>query len=203
MTRNGKIARLPNAVREQINRRLQDGDEGKQIAAWLNALPEAKAMLEGEFGGQPINETNLSNWKTGGYKDWQAQQEALEAVRSLGANASELCQATGGQLADQMATCLTARIAVALQRFSPDGDDPVAQAQHLRQLCSDRVALRKGDHDAQWLRLEREKLDLDLKKYEEQAAARKREFEEAHREPRPGGISQEALRTMEEKMKLL
>ncbi len=32
MTRKGKIARLPQAIREQINRRLQNGGEGKQIA---------------------------------------------------------------------------------------------------------------------------------------------------------------------------
>ncbi len=32
MTRKGKIARLPQPIREQINHRLQNGEEGKQIA---------------------------------------------------------------------------------------------------------------------------------------------------------------------------
>jgi hypothetical protein len=41
MTRNGKIARLPQEIREQVNRRLEDGEPGKQIAEWLNGLPEA------------------------------------------------------------------------------------------------------------------------------------------------------------------
>jgi hypothetical protein len=175
MTRNGKIARLPQPVREQINRRLQDGSEGKQIVEWLNALPEARAVLEAEFEGQPINENNLSNWKLGGYRDWELQQEALDAVRRLGADATDLSQAAGGQLADQLALCLTARIAVALQHQLPGGDDPAGQLQRLRVLCADLVALRKGDHYAQWLRIEREKLDLELKKYEEQAAARQKE----------------------------
>ena len=89
MTRKGKIARLPQALREQINRRLQNGEEGKQIAEWLNALPEAIAVLEAEFDGQPINDVNLSNWKLGGYRDWEAQQEALEAVRRFGGDAAE------------------------------------------------------------------------------------------------------------------
>jgi hypothetical protein len=40
MSRNGKIARLPQQIREQINRRLENGEEGKQIAEWLNTLPE-------------------------------------------------------------------------------------------------------------------------------------------------------------------
>jgi hypothetical protein len=34
MTRNGKIARLPQPIREQINRRLENGEEGIQIAKW-------------------------------------------------------------------------------------------------------------------------------------------------------------------------
>ena len=163
MTRKGKIARLPQAIREQINRRLQNGGEGKQIAAWLNALPDVIAVLSAEFDGQPISEVNLSNWKLGGYRDWEAQQEALEAVRRFGGDAAELSQAAGGHLADQLAVCLTARIAVALQRPPSDGDDPAEQLRRLRQLCGDLVALRKGDHNAQWLRIKREKLDLDLK----------------------------------------
>src|ERR1022692_2843060 len=140
MTRKGKIARLPQAIREQINRRLQNGAEGKQIAEWLNALPEAFAVLAAEFDGQPINEVNLSNWKLGGYHDWEAQQEALEAVRRFGSDAAELSQAAGGQLADQLAVCLTARIAVALQRPPSGDDDPAEQLRRLRELCADLVA---------------------------------------------------------------
>src|ERR1039458_321717 len=168
MTRKGKIARLPQAIREQINHRLQNGAEGKQIAEWLNALPEVIAVLAAEFDGQPINEVNLSNWKLGGYRDWEQQQEALEAVRRFGADAAELSQAAGGQLADQLAVCLAARIAVALQQPASDGDDPATQLQRLRQLCLALVALRKGDHNAEWLRIERGKLELDLKKYDEE-----------------------------------
>jgi hypothetical protein len=183
MTRKGKIARLPQAIREQINRRLQNGGEGKQIAAWLNALPDVIAVLSAEFDGQPISEVNLSNWKLGGYRDWEAQQEALEAVRRFGGDAAELSQAAGGQLANQMAVCLTARIAMALQRPPADGDDPAEQLRRLRQLCADLVALRKGDHNAQWLRIKREKLDLELKKHDEQAADRKREVDSAAMPP--------------------
>jgi hypothetical protein len=202
MTRKGKIARLPNLIREQINRRLQNGEEGKQIAEWLNALPEVIAVLAAEFDGQPINDVNLSNWKLGGYRDWETQQEALEAVRRFSGDATELSQAAGGQIADQLAVCLTARIAVALQRPPSDGDDPAEQLRRLRQLCGDLVALRKGDHNAQWLRIEREKLDLDLKKYDEQAVARKK-AEEAIKNPKKGGLSPETLAMIERELHLL
>ena len=46
MTRNGKIARLPRAVRD----RLADGEPGKALVTWLNGLPEVVAVLDRDFG---------------------------------------------------------------------------------------------------------------------------------------------------------
>jgi hypothetical protein len=68
MARIGKITRLPQAVRAQLNTRLQDGAEGKQIADWLNSLPQVKERLADKFDGRPINEQNVSAWRQGGYK---------------------------------------------------------------------------------------------------------------------------------------
>ena len=61
MTRLGKIARLPRAVREQLNHRLADGEMGKRLVEWLNTLPVVHAVLTAEFGGRAINEQNLSD----------------------------------------------------------------------------------------------------------------------------------------------
>jgi hypothetical protein len=33
-SRNGKIARLPKKIRDQLNRRLQDGRLGPEILEW-------------------------------------------------------------------------------------------------------------------------------------------------------------------------
>src|ERR1035441_1363007 len=101
MTRNGKIARLPQSIREQINRRLQDGRPGKQIVAWLNTLPEVAAVMAAKFDGKPINEPNLSHWRLGGYQDWEIQQDALEIVRRVGSPAAEISRAApDAQLAE-------------------------------------------------------------------------------------------------------
>jgi len=35
----GKIGRLPKAIREQVNRRLEHGEQARPLIAWLNALP--------------------------------------------------------------------------------------------------------------------------------------------------------------------
>ena len=55
MARNGKIARLPREFREEVNRRLQDGEPGGSLLAWLNPLPGVQAVLAREFGGCRIS----------------------------------------------------------------------------------------------------------------------------------------------------
>jgi hypothetical protein len=43
MTHNGKIARLPLAIRQQLNLRLQNGEMAQDLLSWLNQLPEVQA----------------------------------------------------------------------------------------------------------------------------------------------------------------
>ena len=62
---------------------------------------------------------------------------------------------------------------------------------------------REGDHNAQWLRIEREKLDVRLKKFEEEEAARQREIENANKDPGECPISQETRDEIAELIKRL
>ena len=62
MARQGKIARLPESLREQLNRRLREGQLGPQILPWLNAQPETIQTLAELFQGQPVTSQNLSDW---------------------------------------------------------------------------------------------------------------------------------------------
>ena len=187
MTRRGKIARLPQTIREQINRRLQNGEEGGKIAEWLNTLPEVQALMTAEFDGQPINEPNLSHWKLGGYADWQEQQDSLDAVCRFGEDALELSQSASAPLADQLALCLTARLAVALRQRPDAAGDPAAQLQRLRHLCADLVRLRRGDHNAQWLRLEATKNGGLAALGARKAGSQRQKIRRRHRRPNKGG----------------
>jgi len=200
MTRNGKLARLPQLIREQINRRLDDGEQGHHVVKWLNTLPEVKTLMEAEFNGQPVNENNLSNWKLGGYLDWQTQQEGLETTRQLRSEAAQLGKAAGRQFTDQLAVCLTARLAVALRQFNAVQDDPAAQLNLLRELCLRLAALRKGDHNLESLKLKRDRFDLELKKLEAKDAARK--LEEKKLQPE-GTITKEGWEQLEKELKLI
>src|SRR5438128_22041 len=108
MTRNGKIARLPREVRDLLNRRLQDGEPGTKLVDWLNDQTDVQAVLAAEFEGRAISEQNLSEWKAGGYRDWLAQQEALEMIGRLSADTAELKEASRELLTDKLAVWLAA-----------------------------------------------------------------------------------------------
>jgi hypothetical protein len=171
-TRIGKIARLPRAVRHELNRRIHDGERGDRLVAWLNAQPEVQAVLAAEFDGRAINAQNLGDWKRGGYRDWVLQQEALELAGRLGEDAAELSEDGRPPLTDTLALWVAARYAVATRRVAEA--EGVEGWKLLRELCGDLVELRRGDHSAQRLRMERERLDFDREREREKTEA---EFE--------------------------
>jgi hypothetical protein len=159
MTRNGKIARLPEQIREQINCRLQNGENGRQIIAWLNSDEGVKALLAQGFDGHEINDTNLSQWKKGGFRDWQARQYAMDEARRVMAEGTELAETANNALADKLAVWLVGRYIVVTRKLIENEDDAEAW-KLLRELCHDVVALRRGEHGAAWLRFEEERIKL-------------------------------------------
>jgi hypothetical protein len=168
MTRTGKIARLPRAVREQLNRRLRDGEQGKRLVAWLKSLPEVQSVLAAEFSGRTLSEQNLSEWKQGGYREWLVHQEAVERASELAASAEELTGAAGA-LADHLAVVLTARYAAALAEWDGNPESGISRKLRvLRALCQDVVELRRGDHSAARLKIEQAHADREKQQTEEE-----------------------------------
>jgi hypothetical protein len=77
--RRGKIARLPGNIREELNIRLDDGQEADEILTWLNALPEVREVLATQFEGSSISPQNLSAWRHGGFQEWLFQTQFIES----------------------------------------------------------------------------------------------------------------------------
>src|SRR5271166_2863543 len=125
MTRNGKIARLPRHIREQLNRRLEDGEEGETLLDWLNALPEAREILKNQFGGVPINKQSLSQWRLGGYQDWLARQEGCDFARELAEHAEDLDDSAAGRdVSDWLSPLLAVEMARVVKALLAEPADP-------------------------------------------------------------------------------
>jgi hypothetical protein len=171
LTHNGKIGRLPKAVQEQVNRRLENSEKGKVLVTWLNSLPEVQAVLTAEFDGKPIREQNLSDWRKHGYKKWLWRQEAMEMAQDMAADTGELQPAGAKPLADQMAEWVTVRYLMAVRKLAEKSADGEIDLKTLRELCHEVVAVRRGDHSAARLKMEQERLEREREKTEEEIVA--------------------------------
>jgi hypothetical protein len=164
-TRNGKIARLPRDVRDELNRRLEDGEQGKQLVEWLNARPEVQALLQAGFDGRAISEQNLSEWKQGGYRDWLKQQERRELVRQVTGDAEELDADAGGvEVSSRVSVVLAAELAQAAQELLDETTDHPERWERLQEVLAELASLRREDHKAGRLQLERERWEKEQAK---------------------------------------
>jgi hypothetical protein len=166
---NGKIARLPHHIREQIHLRLRDGQRAKPILAWLNSIPEVREVLASSYGGRPIDDGNLSEWKKRSHRLWLVEQAALAEASRFMAECRQLAQAGEGTITDNLNIFVAAQYALATQQSGGEAD-PEAAWKRLRALCHDVVELRRGDQLAERLRLQRETLALRHPKTSAQSA---------------------------------
>jgi hypothetical protein len=148
--RHGKIGALPADIRSELNRRLERGEGGPELLAWLNGLPEVVEILKDNFGGLPINKQNLSAWRKGGYLEWQTRQELTEAAAALTQGAREVTQTfSARELADNLAITVAAQFARLLNRWDGEPDPKFeAKLQILRRLTRDVVQLQRSIHQA-------------------------------------------------------
>lgn len=169
-TPKGKIARLPWTHREQVNHRLLNGETYPTIAAWLNADPIVRKILEDQFGGQDINPQNLSNWRSGGYTDWLAEREEIEATKALTQFSAQLAEAAGDLPTSGAKALATGRILAKLHRLGEDAD-----IETLDTLILGLTRLAKADTAAATVQLNRVRNEQSLRQLELSEAKFQRE----------------------------
>jgi hypothetical protein len=168
MQRNRKIASLPRPVRDELNQRLANNEEGGALLQWLNSAPGVGALLASDFAGEPIGLPDLEEWRAGGFVRWQARQKLLDQARDLAAVAGELDAAAGGNLIDQLATALAGRYAaVAASWDGTDNEAIRAQLRILRQFAKDLEVLRRGSQSAARLKMAQAAFEREEKKFAE------------------------------------
>jgi hypothetical protein len=142
-----KIARVPHKFREQLNRRLRNGEPYSEILPWLNELPAVRKAMAAHFGGREVNHQNLSEWRHGGYEQWEAKQEALDKGRLLKEDAADWSKLAGGEMIRGTARMAAARIFEMLKDIQPGKTSPA----DLVKISYAIAALQNAEQGNDWL----------------------------------------------------
>lgn len=167
--RVGKAARLPAEIREQLNRRLYDGQTGKQIIRWLKTL---------KCAGDPgdISDSNITQWRKGGYQDWLKDEAQVKRTRERAELSMRLAKAAGGSLAQSILARIAGDIDEKLDDLSQEDIDKLqpllntlVDAEKAR-LKAIEVGQKGEALELLRLRFQRETIKLFLKWYADQKA---------------------------------
>ena len=157
---NGKIASLPNHLRQQLNRRLDDAEPHQRLLTWLNSLPEVQRILAADFAGRPISKQNLHEWSLYGFRNWKMRQNALDFATLLDTDVPAGQPAPAPSLPDKLVQWLALRFAACAQSLAPADQQPDQDLRRLRYLAADIFALRRGDLYSRRVALEERRLAL-------------------------------------------
>jgi len=151
--RTGKIARLPGAIRQELNRRLYNGALGCDLVAWLNALPEVQRVLTERFAGHPITDDNISQWRHGGFRDWLLEEDRRARLQELDSQNHQLDPAQRAQrLHAHLEERLVLELTEELERLSAMKNCE-ERSNHLRRLSESLCRLQDARSRERHLRL--------------------------------------------------
>ncbi len=106
---NGKIARLPDEIRNQVNQML------------LDAVPYSTIIERlGEYG-QDLEERHLTNWKTNnGFARWCAQRDLCQELKTTQSEAVQLIKdKPAGDIQDAARAVASGQLYELLHLFNP------------------------------------------------------------------------------------
>jgi hypothetical protein len=192
-THVGKIGRLYKSTRDELGRRIEDGEPGKELVKWLNGLSGVQRVLKEQFGERPITEQNLSEWKQTGHPEWLRQQETRSLVSRLTEQAEDLGEASDGQeISDLFASLLAAELTRLATALLEKETDPEKRWQRLREVHRELSQLRRDDHRAVRTMIKRDRWNRQVEREDEEDLERMREkskngmidacFSEMHKE---------------------
>jgi hypothetical protein len=204
--RRGKIARLPRAVRDHLNLRLDDGEEADQILPWLNDLPEVRQIIAERFNNIPVSPQNLSAWRQGGFQEWLMHRQLLDGAEHMREHVHELYDTLGASARDDiphpLADYLLTHLTVCFTRIIAgwDGRSTEVQMPMLLKVGQFILKLQQAMSRTEMEALERRKTKLER---EAKAAARLEYYQEleARRENEERQKAEQQARQEEKRQK--
>jgi hypothetical protein len=176
--RNGKIARLPKAIRDKINQWIDDGRTYPQIIKDLG--DDAKDLKPGHF----------SEWRKGGYEDYLRHQEWRDQLRILRENGSDMSElADGPKFQETLIQIALTEIFRVLQEreLKPDSLNYIRLFNALARLNREALALRKYNDLLAKEQAELKQLDINRELAENEHIAIVDRIDRIMEMPRPRG----------------
>jgi hypothetical protein len=172
-THIGKIGRLPKCTRDALGQRIEDNEPGTEIVKWLNGLPGVRSVLKDLFGGRPITEQNLSEWKQTGHPEWARHEASRLTALRLTEHSDDLVEAADGQeISDRLAKVLAAEMAGLALALLEKETDSEKRWQRLCAVHQQLSQLRRDDHRAVRTAIKRERWDEELERQEQEEEER-------------------------------
>lgn len=115
----GKIHTLPRDIREELHRRMYNGEYGPKLLRWLNGAAGLK-------GKAAISANNLSNWKRSEHDKWVKEQQRVERIGRLSELSVRLGVAAGGRMGDGSAAIIGGKLLEEMEKIetsAPEGKE--------------------------------------------------------------------------------
>jgi hypothetical protein len=158
-TGNGKIANLPAKIRDELNYRITDGEQGNELVEWLNSKPEVIRVIKERFDGTPISEQNLSEWRKRGYQKWLAHRNFVDESNALSDNSGDIAET--GIDCDKLLLTLTAAYAEMIRNWIiTPGEQMTYKLAVYKNLTNGVIALQRAELQKVRLEIARERLEL-------------------------------------------
>ena len=193
MNTTGKIARLPRDLRIKLNRRLDNGLPSHEILDWLNRDKTVRKILVGQFDSEPISRQNLSAWRTGDYQEWTNRRDAIELMKEVSGDADDIFTEIGSEndspcFSDKMGLWYAARYLVLAKKVmvTAEKHDLDRQEAAMHRIGRQLAHLRRADHSAARIRLQRDRLEFQKSQAEEAREARETMSKPAKPKGHPG-----------------
>lgn len=174
MSYKGKIGSFPADIREEVNRRLLDGESATQILPWLNEEPRVLEILDERWAEQPVSPQNLSEWRQGGYQDFLRRRERSNHLKTLTEWAVKLSDDVAAEkLTGAAQRILAGRFLEALEVMDEEQPDLAALADVLVDITNAIEKTRSNDISVVNQEIARER----LRQSDEQRALEREKFE--------------------------
>jgi hypothetical protein len=182
---NGKVARLPKVLRDQVNRMLDDGFSYKAIIEKLEQSADPPLPYK-------LLEMNISRWKDNGYQHYLRHQEWRDDLRILRESGSEMNEfADGSKFQETLVQIALTEIFRVLQQreLKSDSLNFIRLFNSLARLNREALGLRKCNDLLAKQETELKKLDINRKFSGNEQRAIVDQADQIFRMPRPGPAS--------------